>query len=290
MSIPSPSLYEPLSSFAATRLFILPPSASEDDVTGHLLEVDLVDECLPYEAVSYVWGTVAESHLIVVNDQIVPVRRNLYDCLRRLRSLTDARVLWIDALSISQRDVEEKTRQVAMIGTIFKAAERVLAWLGEHADCSEYLFDQDGWIKFHKDPRAKDLVLDITASAWPPERHHFDSRSEQPSIKNEISVRVAVWSAFAQRAYFSRLWVVQEVCLARELFVCCRDSHGAWEDIIAFRAESMNCHNFLTEHGGMWDWNLKVEVAASGSVWQFVSKTIGKPKLTPNARDRQRTQ
>lgn len=51
--------------------------------------------------------------------------------------------LWIDALSINQSDLDEKSQQVSMIGEIFSYAVEVRAWLGVHENESQRLFEDE---------------------------------------------------------------------------------------------------------------------------------------------------
>jgi hypothetical protein len=101
---------------------------------------------LEFEALSYTWNS-GDAHSMI---EIVPsqrrnfwrrssfkdvgkclrVGRNLYDALRYLRGLDTRRVLWIDALSINQNDLEERSQQVGRMGDIYKFARRVVVWLG----------------------------------------------------------------------------------------------------------------------------------------------------------------
>ena len=55
------------------------------------------------------------------------IRPNLAGCLRHLRLPESDRRLWVDALSISQTNIEEMNQQVGNIGRIFRGASRVLA-------------------------------------------------------------------------------------------------------------------------------------------------------------------
>jgi hypothetical protein len=60
----------------------------------------------------------------------IPTTRNLDSALRHLRYQAKERVMWIDALCIDQFSTHEKNRQVAAMGHIFSAADRVIIWLG----------------------------------------------------------------------------------------------------------------------------------------------------------------
>jgi hypothetical protein len=95
-----------------------------------------------YEAISYTWGP-EPTISIEVDGVALDIRQNLHQCLLRLRRPDKTRFLWNDFLCIDQHDQKEKARQVSIIGNIFKTAERVLAWVGEHENGSEMLFR--GW-------------------------------------------------------------------------------------------------------------------------------------------------
>ncbi|KAF4625929.1 hypothetical protein G7Y89_g12234 [Cudoniella acicularis] len=56
--------------------------------------------------------------------------RNLDNALRVLRNHDTPRCLWIDALCINQKDDAEKSVQVALMGSIYSKALRVVIWLG----------------------------------------------------------------------------------------------------------------------------------------------------------------
>ena len=135
----STTFHYPLRSGSSTRLLILHPGVFDDAISCQLSEVDLNDRPR-YEAISYTWGSESDQKTIRVNGMPLQIRHNLFSCLRRLRHPSQQPAFWVDALSISQTDLDEKSQQVAMIGRIFQQARRVRAWIGEHEDNSEALF------------------------------------------------------------------------------------------------------------------------------------------------------
>ena len=135
----SSTLYTPLETPTSTRLLHLHPGPPHSPLTSHLTTVDL-NTNPTYEAISYAWASPLHQQSITINDTSVSIRKNLHSFLLRYRDPVLEKVLWVDALSISQTDLDEKARQVAMIGRVFKQAERVRVWVGEHADGSELLF------------------------------------------------------------------------------------------------------------------------------------------------------
>ena len=135
----SSTLYVPLETPTSTRLLHLHPGPPHSPLTSHLATVDL-NTNLTYEAISYTWASPLNQQAITINDTLVSIRSNLHSFLLRYRDPVLEKVLWVDALCISQTDLDEKARQVAMIGRVFKRAKRVRVWVGEHADGSELLF------------------------------------------------------------------------------------------------------------------------------------------------------
>jgi hypothetical protein len=130
-------MYSPMNSPSCIRLLTLLPGKSGMPLRCELAKFDNPPTG-SYEALSYAWASVSTSENIEIceatnPDQVVgslPITRNLFDSLRRLR--TEApRLLWIDALCINQEDLEEKGNQVARMGHVYRNASRVIVWLGE---------------------------------------------------------------------------------------------------------------------------------------------------------------
>jgi hypothetical protein len=60
-----------------------------------------------FEALSYVWGDPLITRQIKLNSQPFRVTENLEAALRRLRHDDRARIMWIDAICINQRNPRE---------------------------------------------------------------------------------------------------------------------------------------------------------------------------------------
>ena len=198
------SVYPSLPSATSIRLFHLAPGTLHEPIAGCLEVVDLKNEP-DYECVSYTWGDASDEEAILVDGEKVLIRRHLWEALRRMRLPTEPRALWIDALCISQSDLDEKAKQVHMIGKIVSLASSVLAWLGEHADGSEAIFH--GWSA--QDTITVDIPLEsIPRSLW--------------------TRRLKIWLAFCSRRWFSRTWIIQEIVVAKEVHVFCGKDAGRW--------------------------------------------------------------
>ncbi|KAJ4334110.1 hypothetical protein N0V95_009253 [Ascochyta clinopodiicola] len=90
-----------------------------------------------YECLSYAWGPIDHELSIKLNGSSFRVSSTLYIALEHLRHARQERKIWIDAISINQADVEERSKQVSIMKRIYQNATRVIVWLGPATDSSE---------------------------------------------------------------------------------------------------------------------------------------------------------
>lgn len=201
-----------------------------------------VDPPLPeYEALSHVWGSESDPARVRVrsrnhkhdsNHYYLPITRNLQDALRALRRYhVDAefsegsiasslsRVLWIDAICIDQANAAEKGPQVAMMGSIYQSASRVVAWLGPADDTSHHAMHFMCSVGLQVDVSFRGSDLSPAPGAADPTLGDIQA----PLFKTHDHSMVACLTALFEREWFSRLWVVQEVLLgnpSRTIMLC----------------------------------------------------------------------
>jgi hypothetical protein len=131
-------------------------------------------------------------HVIICNSQKIRVGENLYEFLRQLRRDQEPYTqYWIDAICINQQDVEEKSQQILLMPKVYTSASRVLAWLGP---CPKIL----------DDPR---IMSGAMKDSWT----EFSDNSWQ-TILPSLACWYLLW-----RLYFTRVWIVQEMLLAKQL-------------------------------------------------------------------------
>jgi hypothetical protein len=179
------TLYSPLKDSDEIRLLYLQPHSAGEAVQCSLKHVKLTDHP-PYEALSYMWGQKISAP-VTIDSTVYEVRENLASALSHLRLDYEERVLWADALCINQTDVRERNHQVMQMGAIYETASRVIIWLGP------------------SDPR-------LSLAIWSLQRDNywnFDGK-----------VATAITPLFTHQ-YWTRLWIIQEVLLARELSIQC---------------------------------------------------------------------
>ncbi|KAI1768173.1 HET-domain-containing protein [Hypoxylon sp. FL1150] len=215
----APYKYQPLkpNSQETRMLQIHPTWRAFSTIKCSLINVDLNDlenEAVPfefYEALSYTWGDPTGRVTIKLDGCSFKVTRNLAAALRRLRAKKGYRYLWVDAICINQADEQERNSQVALMGLIYRLAEQVLIWLGREADGSK------GAMKLI------DNISDIGV----------EESDVIASLMNEA--HHAKWQNVARlfdRSYWRRVWVRQEVALAKGIVVLCGDQMMSWDALI----------------------------------------------------------
>jgi hypothetical protein len=181
------------------RVVILNPAKESSAPVTCELETVSLDDNFEYEALSYVWGDPETTKPIQLAGERFEVTTNLQAALRCLRQTSTARVLWVDAICIDQQDMDERSRQVRMMGPIYKDATQVVAFLGEE-DGHEYKH-VDALIEMGENPANHFL------SSLDP---HIDPNATEFSTLLEAA-------QLLRRGWWSRVWTVQETILAKEL-------------------------------------------------------------------------
>ena len=196
-------------------LAILPSMKSSSLVKSNLIPVDLdhLDQApfAFYEALSYTWGDPSlprapcklngHEHALTVNLEVV---------LKKLRGRTRKRYLWVDALCINQDDVMERASQVQIMRRVYESAEQVLIWLGGDADNSADAI------------KLMERFTDADCS---------DDYVERSILNNEDLAQWKAVAKFFDREWFRRVWVRQEVAVAKEIIVMCGKERMKWNTL-----------------------------------------------------------
>lgn len=200
--------------------------ADEPDACVRLsLETTRILNAPVYEALSYTWGDEGSTRFVSIDGQKVNIRTNLHMALTAIREAKGSAVLWVDALCISQDDLEEKSSQVQMIGRIFRGARQVLAWLGPPTDDIHALFLSASILP------TDTFILEATLDDI---RRAHDLQSRLPWEKLE-ALRPALLSIHA-RKYWTRSWIVQECMLARRVEFLCGIHEVSWHQLYSIHA------------------------------------------------------
>ncbi|KAF7532538.1 hypothetical protein G7054_g7870 [Neopestalotiopsis clavispora] len=212
------------------------------DIVCQLEEVSLL-KAPQYESLSYCWGDASQKHPIQCNETYIDVTENLFSALRHLRDFEKHRTLWIDAICINQDDFAERSSQILLMRDIFQRSMSVI-WLGPASVDSSLAFNTlkkchtavpEVMSRIQTDPFG--IVKYASMNKF---FHQIlakkSSNAQRPKYNNECHrLKRCQWTALRailERPYFTRLWVMQEVCCARELIVRCGDDMMPWD---AFR-------------------------------------------------------
>jgi hypothetical protein len=211
-----PYLYQPLPPIGVNkniRLLELLPGTALDDVQSVLFTVDLGD-CPEYEALSYCWGEEIETTPIQVNEQTLYITKTLRSALFRLRNPDRSRTIWVDAICINQDDIEERGEQVKIMREIYSSASRTVVWLGVADEDSDTAFDIcEQLVEDAQTPGYSGASFNAENNA--PERTEIDKNDE--SVPNLLA-----------RSWWTRVWVVQEIVLAKDALVVCGKKEMDW--------------------------------------------------------------
>lgn len=198
-----------------------------------------IDSAPPYHAISYTWGDAGSNATILMNDKALRVRTNCEFTLKqaywyrknhsylyrkwrpRLYEQSKAswyskcRYFWLDSICIDQTNLGEKSKQVAIMGSIYKVASHVLACIGDHTDDSLFFF-QSLYGLTHYVVRPRDMIRN--------KRFKGAGVSLRFRLLHRYSTThrfVLALARLAVRAYFTRMWILQELQHAQRISILC---------------------------------------------------------------------
>ncbi|KAF4624530.1 hypothetical protein G7Y89_g13640 [Cudoniella acicularis] len=242
--------YKPLDTHKnEIRLIILNPGEENDEVSCHIAHKVLTvgptlpgetivhndDGILGYEALSYEWGdALFGQHDITIDGHPVRIRENLHCALSHLRLRKNPRVLWIDAVCIDQEDGRERNHQVSIMKVIYACADRTVVWLGRNPP---------RW--HHTNPLER--IKDFNKFSLPA-IERGEGPNPYPSADDDIEFKyLSVWDGLVGASYWKRLWIIQEVVLARDLVLQLGDTSATGEDFHQFCA-AVDGDGLWTQH------------------------------------------
>ena len=188
------------------RLLSLSPSCDHISCT---LDTFPLDAPPPFIALSYEWGPAisqAQCKSIKLNGARMAIRTNLYHALGTFtvhgfpkEVSAEIRHIWIDALCIDQENLQERNHQVNLMAQIYQTAEAVVSWLGP------------------ADEHPSDAFMQM-ASKYGERRVYAQEDVEAIS---QVALATPPASTVFARSYWGRVWIIQEVLLARKNIVLC---------------------------------------------------------------------
>ncbi|KAI8623908.1 heterokaryon incompatibility protein-domain-containing protein [Xylariaceae sp. FL1651] len=206
------------------RLLVLEPGRLAAPLECQLVRCKATDDVW-YEALSYVWGTTPQRHMIKCNGEMVGITENLESVLRHLRHPFGRRVLWVDAICIDQNDDEERGHQVQLMSGIFSQAKRVVVWLGEDTLDVRGAFSVRPSRGYFLGPEG----IALRQSKWELKQSNFDCTMDNAAVSLSDGNLLPL-IRLLERPWFRRLWVLQEAALAKEVILHCGKKRASWDE------------------------------------------------------------
>jgi hypothetical protein len=174
------------------RLLVVYPGGPSEDIILDIVHVNLTDTPA-YEAVSYAWATqsgdASLSQAVYCKGRRIPVTKQCEAALKCFRRRGRNRSLWVDAVCIDQSNVLERNHQVGFMGTIYSNASQVLVYLGPATNATNIVLSY--------------LNGEAAARSSPRKDRRYPAGMDHAARE------------FLRLRWFDRVWVLQEVALAK---------------------------------------------------------------------------
>ncbi|KAL9612822.1 MAG: hypothetical protein Q9167_002605 [Letrouitia subvulpina] len=216
-------IYDSLPAGGWTRILELYPGTGFIECS--LKSEKIVDLKLSFEALSYTWGSDAleKKAGIKCNGCALSIGSNLASALAHIRNDTEPRRLWADAICINQTDTHERSLQVQHMGDIYANAQRVLIWIGE--DCNDEAAECFELIKKTNAYLTDKLLQYQSVEDIPPIPYHDKCIDLDPQKWDMVR-------RLTDSDWFNRVWVLQEIGLARSATICYGKATMAWSQLV----------------------------------------------------------
>ncbi|KAG6063574.1 hypothetical protein E4U32_001090 [Claviceps aff. humidiphila group G2b] len=188
-----------------------------------------------YETLSYRWGDESLTKTIVVDNVEMCVTTNLWDALQYFRENPRNMPIWIDALSINQRDVPERSSQLRIMPHIYTRASSTLVWLGrryvglfdEKSAAASGAIAPEGEVDLGEEAETSQVEVKVEAEAKtkaPPTKPDPHTKDPLADIKNQIMTD----------GYWDRVWILQEIGKSRHIQLCFGKQPTEWDTFITW--------------------------------------------------------
>ncbi|KAN0099376.1 Heterokaryon incompatibility protein (HET) domain containing protein, partial [Hyaloscypha variabilis] len=218
-----PYTHKHLESQDTIRILCLYPAQSHSDPLEfdleHRARSELLTDCsetaLHYDAVSYVWGTPVFPHSMYSRQQAtyLKITPSVNSFLHQFRKKAGARLLWVDAICLDQKNDDEKSEQVPLMGEIYSQARKVRIWLGEGNENTNKAF------KF----------LSLVAVMKRKNGTLSHALFMEALFKIFASESVQALEGILCDPWFGRRWIIQEAVLGHSVIVHQGSHKISWE-------------------------------------------------------------
>ena len=215
--------YQTLATASTIRLIRVSSERVNGNIRCTLHHVDTLHmQGLQYHALSYLWGDPKHTNRIYIGDpegdaHLRHIHENLWQFLNYVWEQGKFGLfLWTDGLCLDQSNADEIAKQVPRMGGIYAAAEEVIVWLGhdqQGQDAMRLLTTRDR-------PESVDWSAEVGDEEyetwWENAISVEEAMGEMPETMEEMA---AAAEHLLLLPYWSRVWIVQEVVLAKHVCV-----------------------------------------------------------------------
>ena len=226
--------YSPINKQASEiRLVTLLPGALGTRLRITIRTTVLSKTLVPeYEALSYAWGSAKRKTCVYIQDaeggkeSTLNVTQNLAEALQELRYQDKPRTLWIDAICVNQSNIPERGHQVIRMSDIYPLASRVVIWLGPERHDSALVIRELGALGSTVEVHWDSDPIQIK----PLSGRDYDQWLNEPlPFMKDWKSHKSLWY-FLYRPWFTRLWIWQEIRLAkRNAELLCGGKSMSWD-------------------------------------------------------------
>ncbi|RDW73341.1 hypothetical protein BP6252_07248 [Coleophoma cylindrospora] len=202
-------------------------AASASEPVQCRLEHVSLDEQPQYIALSYAWGKSKNTREITVDGTRFAATESLESALRRFRDPQQDVRVWADAVCINQDDLLERSQQVQLMQRIYEQSTGVWVWLGEEADESERAIDL---IDVLADCQIE--CLEQAGGDFEKQGPRYDATIWGSPYSWQVEGELVALAKLFARMWWHRIWVIQEVALAKEAVVFCGGRSTVWQQVV----------------------------------------------------------
>jgi hypothetical protein len=204
-----PYVFSPLQSDRVIRLLSFRRPSVDGTKGGFYYQIMTMslDDPVPYEAVSYVWGNFDRNcRLNFMDGSFLPITESLASSMLDISMHSKTGYIWIDQICVNHGDYSERNHQTKIAGDITRRASRLLVSLNLSAFSIRTLFPLLDLAALYE--TSQKSVVDLQ---WALARYiDWD-----PAVCPPDSIYWRCVYELVTHAWFSRIWVFGEVVLSR---------------------------------------------------------------------------
>ena len=241
-----------------------------------------IDVAPSYTALSYRWGDDV-SAAVYINGRSLAIPRSLHSflgCLAERPEHSSTIRFYADAICINQSNGDEQSSQIPAMGSIYGNAEHVRCWLDDATDGDRSILKILANPGVELDKVSRYEARSVLAGAF---RAVKDSQKRSQPDSHEWTVRLWAIRSLAEimrKPYWTRLWIIQEVILARKLTLHCGQFTFGWSQVDQWLPSQHNgAKNCILDCFGAYVDTYTTSYTASG-IPQVTSNVLNPPWKT----------